>query len=229
MTAAASRRRPRKALSAHPLFATAVSLWFAALLGLSSLALPPALLERGVAAVGLERVLPAAAAPLGETARLLIVAALATVGEILGLLAAGAVKRRSERAHGRQARPAQMGAVRRAEQAGSAEPEPVRALDCVGEPAAEPAEVTAPLAIVAEPPLDAMGLLQLTERLGRAVQHNPSRAADRALAAELRTCRERLERDLHAAPAPFPAAAPNAPDAALKDALASLQRVAASR
>ncbi|MCA1660717.1 MAG: hypothetical protein LC648_00540 [Novosphingobium sp.] len=91
-------RRGRPPLTAHRWFPAAVALWFAALFALCSLAVPPAMLERLVGALGVDRVIAAAAPPLGETARLLIVLALSIVGEIVGLLAGRGIAAR----HGRQ-------------------------------------------------------------------------------------------------------------------------------
>lgn len=93
MTKAAASRR-RAALTARPWFPGALGLWFAALFGLSTLALPPETLERAMAAIGIDRMFAAAAPPLGETARLLIVAAVGTIGEIFGLLLGYALARR---------------------------------------------------------------------------------------------------------------------------------------
>ena len=56
-------------LSLHPAFPAIVALWFAALLGLGSLVLPAVLLERMVVATGVASIVPAAAPPLGITAR----------------------------------------------------------------------------------------------------------------------------------------------------------------
>ena len=80
-TAAVSRtHRPRRSILAQTWFPGALGLWFAALLGLSSLVVAPAVLERAVLAVGLDRLFSAAAPPLGETARLLIAVAASALG-----------------------------------------------------------------------------------------------------------------------------------------------------
>ena len=73
-------------VTAHPWFPGIVALWFAALFGLSSLALAAALLERIVLASGIDSVIAAAAPPLGQTARLLLALGLAGLGAVLGLL-----------------------------------------------------------------------------------------------------------------------------------------------
>ena len=78
---------PRQSsIVAHPWFPKLIGLWFAALFGLCSLALAPELLERIVTTLGIDRIVPAAAPPLGQTARLLLALGMAGVGEIAGLL-----------------------------------------------------------------------------------------------------------------------------------------------
>ena len=83
---------------AHRWFPKMIGLWFAALFGLCSLALAPELLERIVTTLGIDRIIPAAAPPLGQTARLLLAMGMAGVGEIAGLLIGGrlAAAKRSE-------------------------------------------------------------------------------------------------------------------------------------
>ena len=73
-------------MTAHPWFTAIVALWFAALLGLSGLVLAPAMLERIVAASGIDSFIAAAAPPLGQTARLLVALGLAGLGGVLGLI-----------------------------------------------------------------------------------------------------------------------------------------------
>jgi hypothetical protein len=75
----------KAAISAHPLFPAIVALWFAALLGLGSLVLPPVLFERAVTVTRIDSLLPMAAPPLGLTARLLIALAAAVVGAAIGV------------------------------------------------------------------------------------------------------------------------------------------------
>lgn len=72
-------------ISLHPAFPAIIALWFAALLGLGSLVLPAVLLERAVAATGLASLLPAAAAPLGFTARAMIAVVAALAGASIGI------------------------------------------------------------------------------------------------------------------------------------------------
>lgn len=78
----------RKLVRNHPLFPTIVAIWFAALFGLVCLAVRTATLEALVLAMRLDTVLPAAAPPLGSTARLTIAVAMALVGGVIGLLIA---------------------------------------------------------------------------------------------------------------------------------------------
>ncbi|UVI39804.1 hypothetical protein [Qipengyuania spongiae] len=75
-------------LASHPAFRYMVALWFAALLGFGTYVMPAGVFERGVEATGLAGILPAAAPPLGDTARLLISAVAALLGALLGLFVA---------------------------------------------------------------------------------------------------------------------------------------------
>jgi hypothetical protein len=80
--------RRKAPISAHRLFPLAVALWCAAALGLSTLVLPVAALEGLVALSGIDRLVPAAAPPLGMTARVLVVLGLGGIGALAGLVAA---------------------------------------------------------------------------------------------------------------------------------------------
>ena len=60
----------RLPVSLHPAFPAIVALWFAALLGIGSLVLPAALLDRVVSATSLASLLPAASPPLGTPGKL---------------------------------------------------------------------------------------------------------------------------------------------------------------
>lgn len=83
------RGKPTKApVSSHPLFGALAALWFAALFGLACLVLPARLLETVVSLTGLPAIIPAAAPPLGTTARVLIALAAAGLGLAVGLLVA---------------------------------------------------------------------------------------------------------------------------------------------
>lgn len=78
----------RLPISAHPAFPAITGLWFAALFGLGCLVLPVALIERLLAASGIAAVIPAAAPPIGLTARLLLGGGAALLGMIAGLVIA---------------------------------------------------------------------------------------------------------------------------------------------
>jgi hypothetical protein len=82
-------------VSTHPAFPAIVALWFAALLGIGSLVLPVALIERLVSVTGLAAVFPVAAPPLGFTAR----AGIALGGAIAGALVGLALARKVAQAH----------------------------------------------------------------------------------------------------------------------------------
>src|SRR5215210_2327873 len=85
-TVAKQPRNPRAStpVTRHPLFPGIVALWFGALFGLGSLAIRPGLIESAVLAIGLDTIVPAAAPPLGITARILIALTLAALGGLLG-------------------------------------------------------------------------------------------------------------------------------------------------
>lgn len=75
-------------LSSHPLFPAAIAVWFAALFGMGSMALRAQLLESAVRASHLDLLVPAAAPPLGFTARLLVAMLFALTGAVLGFVLA---------------------------------------------------------------------------------------------------------------------------------------------
>ena len=77
-----------KPITSHPLFAAVVALWFGALFGLGSLAIRPALFESLVLKSGIDLIIPAAAPPLGVTARILIALAMAACGAVIGAILA---------------------------------------------------------------------------------------------------------------------------------------------
>ncbi|MBU6268005.1 MAG: hypothetical protein KGN34_10720 [Sphingomonadales bacterium] len=80
----ADRMRPQRSLTSHRLFPPLVALWFGALFGLSTLAVRTSLFEQMVLASGFDRLVPAAAPPLGHVARLLIALAFGLVGAGIG-------------------------------------------------------------------------------------------------------------------------------------------------
>lgn len=99
-------RAAKPSIASHPLFPVIVVLWFGALFGLASLALRPALMEGFVAATGIDRVVPMAAPPLGNTARLLIVLLMTILGCLVGAVVARRVARPVAQPAARRRRPA---------------------------------------------------------------------------------------------------------------------------
>lgn len=81
-------RPDRAPISAHPAFPAIVAMWFAALLGIGSMVLPVAIFERLFEATGIASLVPAAQAPLGVTARILIALVAASGGIAAGLMVA---------------------------------------------------------------------------------------------------------------------------------------------
>ena len=77
----------------HRSFPAIVALWFGALFGLGSLAIRPSLLESLVVSAQIDRLIPAAAAPLGDTARILIALGLTAFGALLGAVIAWRIAR----------------------------------------------------------------------------------------------------------------------------------------
>jgi hypothetical protein len=75
------RRQP---ISRHPLFPAIVALWFAAPLALGSFALSVSAIETLVLAGHIDSLIPAAAPPLGMTARLALALAFGAIGAVIG-------------------------------------------------------------------------------------------------------------------------------------------------
>ena len=98
------KRKPANAqpISAHPLFPAVVALWFGALFGLGSLAVRPSLLENLVLQSHIDLVIPAAAPPLGITARILLALMMAALGGVLGILLSRRLTRPSTEVHERK-------------------------------------------------------------------------------------------------------------------------------
>ena len=88
-----SAPRNTRPLSTHRAFPAMVGLWFAALLGLGSFVVPPSSYEGLVQASGIASLIPAAAPPLGFTARLAISGAAALAGLLVGLFVASRIRR----------------------------------------------------------------------------------------------------------------------------------------
>lgn len=84
----AARKRTAAPITAHRLFPAFAALWFAALFGLGSLAIPGSVLGAIVLKTGLPALVPAAAPPLGFTAHLLLAFLLTGFGAALGLVLA---------------------------------------------------------------------------------------------------------------------------------------------
>lgn len=88
-----SQARSRVSVGSHRMFPAVVALWFGALFGLGSLAVRPALIESLVLASRLEVLLPAAAPPLGMTARVLLALGMAVIGVACGAMIARRIAR----------------------------------------------------------------------------------------------------------------------------------------
>lgn len=81
----ATKRKPQP-ITAHPMFPFVTGLWLATGLGFGSFALAPALLEGPVVALGIPALVPAAAPPLGFTARALVALIMLIVGAVAGYM-----------------------------------------------------------------------------------------------------------------------------------------------
>lgn len=81
----ATKRKP-KPITANPMFPFVTALWFATFLGLGSFAVAPVLLEGPVVALGIPAIIPAAAPPLGFTARVALALLMMGGGAIAGFL-----------------------------------------------------------------------------------------------------------------------------------------------
>lgn len=79
------KQAPAEPISKHQLFPAVLALWFGALFGLGSLAVRPALIEALVISSRIDLIVPAAAPPLGITARILIALIMAAIGCGIGI------------------------------------------------------------------------------------------------------------------------------------------------
>ena len=97
-------RKPANAkpITSNPLFPAVVALWFGAAFGLGSLAVRPSLLENLVLQSHIDLIIPAAAPPLGITARILLALVLAAVGAMLGIILARRLSRPAPEIHERK-------------------------------------------------------------------------------------------------------------------------------
>jgi hypothetical protein len=82
-----------KSITVNPLFPAVVALWFGALFGLGSLAVRPSLFESLVIKSRIDLLIPAAAPPLGVTARALVALVLAAIGSAIGIAIARRIAR----------------------------------------------------------------------------------------------------------------------------------------
>ena len=87
------KQAPAKPITEHQLFPAVVALWFGALFGLGSLAVRPSLLESLVRSSRIDLIVPAAAPPLGVTARMLMALILAAIGAAIGIAIARRLSR----------------------------------------------------------------------------------------------------------------------------------------
>lgn len=175
--------RKAQPITRHPLFPAIVALWFAALFGVGSIIVSPALLERIVGATGLAKLMPMAAPPLGTTARILFALALTGLGGLIGLLAGRRVAQTAEEAPPRmpftgleddradRAAEAAISDAETVEDAAPAFPRRRRAFPLVADDAAplhgqeidEPAEEPSPILNLSELDLDGIEAAGLTD------------------------------------------------------------------
>ncbi|MDZ4308397.1 hypothetical protein [Allopontixanthobacter sp.] len=186
----------RPPLSTHPVFPVIAAVWFASLLGIGSLIVPAALFEHAAVASGLTTLLPAAQAPLGFTARLMIAGTGAIAGAITGLLLARRIAAIGH--HGPAARGIhgggyyekkvpisaheELGATSLDQAVEATEPAALVAPSLADEgteipqPAAARVDVSGMAEQLIRRPLDELGIVQLVERLALAMQQQPAGA-----------------------------------------------------
>ena len=99
-----SKRNPAKAkpITSSSLFPAVVALWFGALFGLGSLAVRPSLLENLIIQSRIDLIVPAAAPPLGITARIFLALSMAAFGAMLGIMLSRRLTRPKIEAHERK-------------------------------------------------------------------------------------------------------------------------------
>lgn len=112
----------------HPLFPAMLAVWFGALFGLGILAVRTTLLEAVVLSFGIDGLIPAAAPPLGATARILLALAFAVTGGLIGgaigfLMARSRPDNVARRVEAAAAREAKLAERELAEAAPATEPE----------------------------------------------------------------------------------------------------------
>ena len=96
------KQAPAEPISKHQLFPAVVALWFGALFGLGSLAVRPALIESLVISSRIDLIVPAAAPPLGITARILVALIMAAIGSGIGIAIARRLARPKQEHHERK-------------------------------------------------------------------------------------------------------------------------------
>ena len=81
-----NRKQARRSqpASTHPQFGALVTMWFAALFGLGSLAVKPSLIEAQILASRLDTLIPFVAPPLSMTGRIVLAVLFAAIGAIVG-------------------------------------------------------------------------------------------------------------------------------------------------
>lgn len=87
-------------ITRHPLFPAIVALWSGALFGLGSILVSPATVEHLVQTLGIDRVIPMAAPPLGTTMRILMALGMTGIGAAIGGVAARRLTKSAEAAEG---------------------------------------------------------------------------------------------------------------------------------
>ena len=99
-----SKRDPANAkpITGHTLFPAVVALWFGALFGLGSLAVRPSLLENLIIQSRIDLIVPAAAPPLGITARILLALGMAALGAVVGIMLSRRLSRPKIETHERK-------------------------------------------------------------------------------------------------------------------------------
>jgi hypothetical protein len=244
--------RSKPSIARHPLFPVIVALWCAALFGVGSLALRPTLFESLVLAGHLDRFVPAAAPPLGAKAQLALVLLFGLVGAVIGWVLAKRIAGRGARPAPQVLKVADVeldeslwpGAAEKAPApaaqdwdaepafAGSEPAAPAEAADpTTPEPAAaEPAPMTAAQRI-AGAPLDSLSLVELMERLAIGLHRRQQLPADAPEPTDALVRLRRLGERNSARALPVPPASrpvPEETEKALRDALATLQRMSGS-
>lgn len=87
-------------ITRHPLFPAIVALWFGALAGLGSVIVSSSTIEGIVLALGIDKVIPMAAPPLGTTMRILLALGMTGAGAAVGGLIARRIARPAARVDG---------------------------------------------------------------------------------------------------------------------------------